>query len=382
MKRIGLIVNPIAGMGGSVGLKGTDGGDILEKALNMGAIPLSSEKCLRALNRLKNMAGDVEVLTCSGGMGERIVEKAGLNGRVVCDVPAVTSRSDTIRCAAKMKDEVSLLMFVGGDGTARDICQAVGESIVVIGVPAGVKMYSACFAINPEAAGDLAAMYLNSTISETSMAEVLDVDEEMFRRGILSTKLYCYLKVPSENTYIQNSKIPTPLDEASSQEVIAEQVVEMMQEGHCYIIGPGTTPKSIMKKFGLESNVLGVDVVCMKEGAKVECIGCDLNEKDILKSISHLDRDKVHLVVTPLGGQGFIFGRGNQQLSPDVLEKLKKENIVIVATPEKIRSLKSKQLFIDTGSSEIDRELEGYYRIVTGYHMFYLMKATSHPVDA
>ncbi|MGC8644656.1 MAG: ATP-NAD kinase family protein [Thermoplasmata archaeon] len=383
MKRLGLIVNPVAGMGGPIGLKGTDGPDVLESAMKMGAKQSSPEKALRALNRLREIAGEMEIVTCSSDMGQKISAEAGLNYKVLCTVPDVTSRSDTIRCAKNMREAgVDLLLFVGGDGTARDICEAVGESVTVLGVPAGVKMYSSCFAITPEAAGDLARLYLKSRVSETHLAEVLDVDEEMFRKGTLSTRLYCYLRVPYERSYLQGSKVPTRGEgEVAQQEAIAEQVVDSLQEGHCYIVGPGTTAKSIVRMLGIESNVLGIDMIC-KDGGKVKCVGKDMNEQAILDAISKLGRERIHLIITPLGGQGFILGRGNQQLSPRVMENIRRENIMIVATPEKIRTLSSKHLLIDTGSLQLDRSLEGYYRVITGYRMFFLLRAKSRPYDS
>jgi len=379
MKKIGLIVNPIAGMGGAVGLKGTDGEEILRRARDLGAIPGSPEKARRALRRITSIKDSVEILTCSGMMGEDEARDESFSLKVVCETGKFTTSSDTKNCAKIMLDEgVDLLIFVGGDGTARDICEIVGERITVLGVPAGVKMYSSCFGITPEASGDLALFYLSGERRDTSLAEVLDVDETMFRKGILSTRLYCYLKIPSGGHLVQNAKASSrPESEKAQREAIAEQVIESLEAGHYYIVGPGTTTKEILKRLGFETNVLGVDILHKRKDGKIELIGSDLNEESIQNVIAKEESGAVHLIVTPLGGQGFILGRGNQQLSSRILEMVGKEGIIIVATESKITSIPHNSLLIDSGNPETDRKLSGYYRIITGYHLFSILEAKS-----
>ncbi|MEM0127996.1 MAG: ATP-NAD kinase family protein [Thermoplasmatales archaeon] len=379
MKRVGFIVNPIAGMGGRVGLKGTDSPQMVVEAMKMGAIMTAPEKGYRALTRLKKVNEPLEVLTCPGKMGEETVRNAGFNYEIVCKVSEITTGSDSIYCSREiLRKGADLLIFVGGDGTARNICESVGDKIVALGVPAGVKMYSSCFAVTPEAAGDLALMYLSNEKLETIRAEVLDVDEELFRKGSLSAKLYCYLKIPYESSHIQGSKTPTEGDsEKVQQEAIANQVIEDLQKGHYYIVGPGTTAKEVLKQLAIESNLLGVDIIFVKEDGGIELVGTDMNEELIKNSISGVGSGKLHLIITPLGGQGFLLGRGNQQISPRIIEKIGKEGIIVVATYHKIMTLSTKYLLVDTGSPETDKKLEGYYKAITGYHTFYLIKAKS-----
>ncbi|MGC8645621.1 MAG: ATP-NAD kinase family protein [Thermoplasmata archaeon] len=377
MKRLGLIVNPVAGMGGKVGLKGTDGAEIPRIARSMGATQISPERGRRALKRISKINDTLEILTCSGMMGENIARDEGFKLKVVCEVEDVTTASDTKRCAGILRDEgVDLLIFVGGDGTARDICETVGDTITVLGVPSGVKMYSSCFGITPEAAGDLALLHLTREGPKTSLAEVLDVDEEMFRRGVLSTRLYCYLRVPHEASLTQHPKVATQLDsERAQQEAIAEQVIENIEPGHYYIIGPGTTTKEIMKKLGFESNPLGIDIVRVREDGRAELVGTDLNEESIYRIVSGIGKGEAGLIITPLGGQGFIFGRGNQQLSPRIIELIGREGISIVATQNKVASIAQNGMLIDTGSPETDKRLSGYYRVITGYRLFSILEA-------
>ncbi|MEM0073923.1 MAG: ATP-NAD kinase family protein [Thermoplasmatales archaeon] len=379
MKKVGFIVNPVAGLGGRVGLKGTDTPQIVEEAIKMGATVTSPEKGYRALEKLKGIGQSLELLTCSGDMGENTVKKLGFNFRIAYEAPENTTRNDTVNCARKILNEgADILIFAGGDGTARDICEAVGDKIVVLGVPAGVKMYSSCFAVTPEAAGELALTFLSGQDFDIIDAEVLDVDEELFRKGILSTKLYCYLKTPYEKLRLQGAKVASNEEsEKVYQEAIASYLVENLQKGHYYIIGPGTTAKYVLKMLGIESNVLGVDVIFVKETGAVEVVGTDMNEVGILKLISNVDSKKLHLIVTPLGGQGFLLGRGNQQISPAIIDKVGKEGITVIATWNKIRSFDSNCLLLDTGSPDTDRKLEGYYKVVTGYHTFYMLRARS-----
>ena len=59
-RRLGLIVNPLAGVGGKVGLKGSDGSDTVDRALALGAVreaPRRAEQALARLARLREHVG-------------------------------------------------------------------------------------------------------------------------------------------------------------------------------------------------------------------------------------------------------------------------------------------------------------------------------------
>lgn len=361
MKKLGLIVNPIAGMGGRVGLKGTDGSDILEEAIKLGAEPLSHARTKEALERLYILKGKIELVTYPEKMGENAAIDCGFSAKVIGSLASsVTTADDTKKAAEDLLDlGVDLLLFAGGDGTARDIFNAVDDKMVVLGIPAGVKIHSAVYACNPERAGELAALFLQDKAKNIREVEVMDIDEEDYRKGILSAKLYGYLRIPFERKFLQRLKASSPANEKHSHESIAHEIVEDMSDEFFYIIGPGTTTRAIMEKLNLENSLLGIDLVYQKK-----LVGTDLNEAELLEKIKGR---KAKLIITPIGGQGYLLGRGNQQLSPKIIRQVGKENILIIATQQKINSLHGQPLLVDTGDKTTDQLLSDYFKVITGY---------------
>lgn len=363
---LGLIVNPVAGIGGRVGLKGSDGPEVQKRALELGAVPQALNRAIQALERLKP-TDDLEIITYPGEMGEDAARACGFEPTVVGSIkPGETTPEDTRRAAGEMlRLNVDLLLFAGGDGTARDIYNAVGDGILVLGIPAGVKIHSAVFATNPINAGDLAATVLQGRVSSLREAEVMDIDEDAFRRGVVSAKLYGYLKVPFQRRLVQSLKTPSSPGEAASMRAIAHDVVGKMEDDCLYVIGPGTTTRAITSRLGLNKTLIGVDVVL---GGKL--VAADVNESQLLKLVE--DR-RAKIIVTPIGGQGCIFGRGNQQISPQVIRKVvadddrPQDRLIVVSTPGKIHALRGRPLWVDTGDREVDEMLSGYIRVITGY---------------
>lgn len=345
-KTIGFIVNPIAGMGGAVGLKGTDGKAILDKAIALGAKPIASTRAEAFLTELSPIKGSIRLLVGAGDMGETEAEKCGYTYRTVGEKHQQTNPEDTKTIAQGMADaQVDLLVFCGGDGTTRDIQKAVDLKLPVLGVPTGVKMHSAIFAVNPRAAARVVYRFLNGELPLRE-AEVMDVDEEAFREGRLSAEFYGYMLSPYEPHLIQANKMASPMteDEVRNQAAIAIYIIESMQPETLYIVGPGTTTRTISDLLDQKKTLLGVDLF---ENKKI--IAKDVNEKQILQA---LNGKPVKIIVTPIGGQGFVFGRGNQQISAKVIRSVGLDNITVVATASKLRSLKS--LKVDTGDAALD----------------------------
>ncbi len=359
-KNVGLIVNPIAGMGGSVGLKGTDGKEILAKALSLGAKPIAPYRAKVFLSHLKPLNGRIDFLVGAGLMGEYEAQEAGFKYTAIGLRRKKTTANDTKDVArSMMKKGVDLLVFCGGDGTARDIMDAVRMNLPVLGVPSGVKMHSAVFAVNPESAANVVMRFICEGLP-LKEAEVMDVDEESFRSGRLSAKLYGYMLVPYEPELIQGTKEASILteDELHNQAAIALYFIErIMEPDTVYILGPGTTTRAIAALLDEKKTLLGVDLLF---NGKI--IKYDANEREILKNIRG---KKAKIVVTPIGGQGFIFGRGNQQISPKVISKVGVKNLIIIATKHKIKSLRN--LRVDTGDPKVDQELRGYVKVITDY---------------
>jgi predicted polyphosphate/ATP-dependent NAD kinase len=370
-KKLGFFINPIAGMGGRVGLKGTDGREILEKAMALGAQPWASERAKEALKPLLRLKNEIELITYPSPMGEEISLEYGFMSEVIkADLGNSTSEKDTVHAAQAMLDRnVDLLLFAGGDGTARDICSAVGTSLVCLGIPAGVKIHSGVFASHPVRAGELAALFLQRSVQRTTEAEVMDVDEEELRREIVSARLYGYLQIPHVERFLQRTKAGSTGNEKYSQEAIAAEVTGDMSDEYYYLVGPGTTTGAIMQRLGLDHSLLGVDFVWKKK-----LLGKDLNEAQILEKIQG---KPIKLILTPIGGQGFLLGRGNQQISPQVIKQIGKDNIIVVATKQKIHSLNSRPLLVDTGDGATDLSLMGHYRIITGFHEAIIYKVAS-----
>jgi predicted polyphosphate/ATP-dependent NAD kinase len=360
MKRIGLIVNPIAGLGGRVGLKGSDGLDIQLKALELGALPHAGERAALALKSLLPIKSRFELLACPSEMGEKSAKQAGIQPHLVGTLQSgSTTAEDTIRAARTMIDnEVSLILFAGGDGTARDIYHAIGMDVLALGIPAGVKIHSAVFATSPSAAGELASAFLRGE-TELRSAEVMDLDEDAFRLGQVSPRLVGSLMIPWMQRYIQGGKAPSPLGESAVLEAIAAELALLMKPGWVYIFGPGSTTQSVARHLGLYKTLLGVDAAL--DG---QIILPDASENGLLGLLS--EDHQAEIIVTPIGGQGCLFGRGNQPISPAVIRKVGRKHIRVVSTPAKIQALYGCPLWVDTGDSLLDEMLGGYFEIITG----------------
>ncbi len=347
-KTVGFIVNPVAGMGGAVGLKGTDGKAILTQAIALGAKPIATQRAETFLTELGPAKQNLKLIVGAGNMGQKQAEKCGFTCSVIGESKKETTSEDTQFIAKGIVAAgVDLLVFCGGDGTTRDILKAVDLKLPVLGVPTGVKMHSALFAVSPQAAARVAVQFLWGALPLRE-AEVMDVDEQAFRQGHLSAELYGYLLSPYEPHLIQGNKMASPMteNEVENQAAIAIYVIEEMKPDITYIVGPGTTTRTIGDLLDQKKTLLGVDLFQNKK-----ITAKDVSEKQILQAIS---RKAAKIVVTPIGGQGFIFGRGNQQISAKVIRQVGLDNVVVVATKGKLDKLDS--LRVDTGDAELDEQ--------------------------
>jgi predicted polyphosphate/ATP-dependent NAD kinase len=358
--RIGLIVNPYAGLGGRVGLKGTDGEAAIQRALELGAVPQASLRAATALESLHRLAPEVVLLVAPDSMGKAAAEAAGMSHLVVGSLAGSwTTAADTRRLARDLCDAgVELLLFAGGDGTARDIKSGVGLHQPVLGIPAGVKIHSSVFSVNPQAAGEIAAAVARGLRVELVDEEVVDLDEDAYRTGRIDVRLHGVLRVAHFAGLVQSRKVPSPSTTSASLHEIATDVIERMGED-TWVLGPGTTTRAIAQRLGVGKTLVGVDVVKSQR-----LVASDVDEKQL---IALATQSALRVAISPTGGQGFLFGRGNQQISPTVLRLVGRDRIEIVCAPAKLAALGGRPLLVDTGDASVDAMLIGYFAVVTGY---------------
>ena len=347
-------------MGGRVGLKGTDGAALQARARELGAQPEAPARTIEALQALAAGVQEIELVTYPAEMGEYEARSAGFSPVVVGRLmPRCSTAADTRRAASEMAERgVDLLLFAGGDGTARDVLDAVGGKTPALGIPAGVKIHSGVFGATPRDAGRAALAYVHGEVVGTRDGEVMDIDEDAVRRGVLTARLYGYLRTPDDAARVQAVKAGEIESEGEALRSLGAAVAEKMEAGVVYVMGPGSTVAAVMDEMGLEGTLLGVDVV--RDG---DLVAADVGERELLELIGVED---ARIVVTVIGGQGYILGRGNQQISPEVVRRVGRGNIIVAATKDKLASLRGRPLRVDTGDPALDSALAGYVRVMTG----------------
>jgi predicted polyphosphate/ATP-dependent NAD kinase len=351
---LGVIVNPVAGIGGRYALKGSDDADAIARAVERGAAPVAPLRARRALARLQAIIPDMDVLAPAGAMGADVAAEVGLRVTTLDHVPAAPSTAaDTVTAAAELAGRgVDLVLFAGGDGTARDVAGAVGTTVPVLGVPSGVKMRSGVFGTSPEQAGDAAGRYLaHPEAFGLVEREVLDAQD-----GQLDSELFAIARVPSVPDRLQRGKATAPASGDAGLTALCEEIAREMVPGRVYLLGPGTTTDRVMRALGLAGTPLGFDAV--RDGVLLEA---DLDEEGLLRVLA--DGVEATLVLGVIGGQGFLLGRGNQQLSARVLERLGTGNVLVVAGAGKVEALDPPVLHVDLGDDEHDNILDGYLRV-------------------
>ena len=376
MSRLGVVVNPVAGVGGPAGLKGSDGAAVVAAAVARGAVPRAQVRAVRALTVLRRSGASVgPVLTVAGAMGEDAVMSAGL-GAVVVHAPGdgPTTGADTrLGAAALVEAGADLVLFVGGDGTARDVADGVGGA-AVLGIPAGVKMYSACFAVSPAAAGGIAAdWFQRGRVLAVEQREVLDLDEELLRLGRAEPRVHGLVSVPVATGRTQARKSPQPASSGALVDAAARGVVAQLRPGVHYALGPGSTTARVAALLGLEGSALGIDVVV--DG---RLVARDVDERTLHGLATSTE---LRGVLTVIVGQGFLLGRGNQQLSARVVAAMPPDPFLVVATESKIVALGGRPLLVDTGDPRVDATLVGYVRIITGLRTTTIYRVSAPEVD-
>ncbi|MBU3054857.1 ATP-NAD kinase family protein [Pseudomonas indica] len=356
---IGLIINPLAGLGGAVGLKGSDG--VAAEALARGAEPRAAARTRIALECLRPVTQRIEFLTFPGPMGGDLLAEMGFAHRVLGHLgDGTTSAADTREAVEALQAAgVALILFAGGDGTARDICSVVREGQPVLGIPAGVKIHSGVYAISPRAAGELARRLVEGGLVRLASGEVRDIDEAALRDGRVAARWYGELCVPEEGGFMQHVKQAGMESEELVLSDLAAWLEDSWEPDVRYVFGPGSTLHGLARNLGLETTLLGVDVI---ENGQV--IGRDLGEQALFELV---DGHPAFLLVTAIGGQGHIIGRGNQQISPRVLRAIGLDRLRVVATKRKLQTLEGRPLLVDSGDSALDDSFPDVVRVWAGY---------------
>ncbi|MFJ9692342.1 ATP-NAD kinase family protein [Kitasatospora sp. NPDC101183] len=359
---IGVVVNPVAGLGGRVGLKGSDGPEVQRRALALGARPEAAQRADLTVRQLLSLAPEVELLTVGGPMG------CGA-GRVVHRPAGEPTGAADTRAAVRalVGAGAGLLLFCGGDGTARDVLDALGPfaALPVLGVPAGVKMHSAVFAHHPRAAAEVAAAWARGTGVRLAPAEVVDRDEDALRAGRVGARVYGRLTVPLLPARVQQRKTGSSADSpADSLGGIAAELAERVGPGALLALGPGTTTHAVATALGApDASLTGVDVLRVRTDGTARLELRDARADQLLAL-----PDTPWIALSPIGGQGFLLGRGNQQLSPDLLRAAGPGRLLVLATEAKLAALSGRPLLLDTGDPALDHALSGHVRVITGRH--------------
>ena len=371
--RLGLIINPFAGIGGAVAMKGSDSAEIRELALSLGADLKAEQRVSQALSILLPYRDNIEIVTVAGAMGENLCQRLGFTYRVVYHPKAEqTEAIDTELAATEMLEyPLDLLLFAGGDGTARNVCRIIGERLPVLGIPAGCKIHSGVYGVTPKASGAIVEKMLNGELVSLMDANVMDIDEGLFREGIVKARAYGEMRIPSDLNYVQAVKSGGRESDELVLADLADFVIQEMDEQQ-FVMGSGSTVDYIMQQLGLENSLLGVDVV-----HRNQLLAADVTAAQLLPLVS---ARPTKLVITLIGGQGHILGRGNQQLSPSVIRQIGRENILIVATKRKLQQLNGRPLIVDSGDLALDAMLAGSMPVLTGFNDFVLYRVDAPAV--
>ncbi|VUD56749.1 hypothetical protein TDB9533_02379 [Thalassocella blandensis] len=387
--RIGFLLNPYAGLGGPQGMKGSDALAADPTKLDAGVERRSAKRAMQFFQAL-TVKENVVFVFDRGVMGFdslQAMDFASHDFTYQCidgQFPDHTrAEHSQMLCQKLLAENIDVLVFVGGDGTARDVCRAVGSQFPVLGIPAGVKMHSGVFAISPSAAAQVInALALGELIS-VDTEEVRDIDEDAFQKGIVRSRHFGEMLVPQELRFIQHVKQGgVEVDELVLLD-IAQDIEERIhhESDALFIFAPGSTTHFVLEYLcgsaqALKSTLLGVDVF---DGTQI--IAKDINATQ-LENITAAHQGKIYLILTAIGGQGHIIGRGNQQISPNVLRRVGRENLWLIATKTKLQALDARPLIIDSSDDELDLHWQGLIPVITGFRDTVLYRVGHAELDS
>ena len=391
-RRIGIIVNPDAGLGGRLALKGSDG--MAEIARSKGAEDRAGPRMCEAFEHLFSIIelslvawDNVHWLLPKGRMGDSwIPEKMKIHGKWtnISDTPEITTAEDTINVVNSMIEEnVEIILYAGGDGTTRDIIGALEEidsaSTPILGIPAGVKMHSGSFGASPRSAAEAFAAWFSGDLL-IAQTEVMDLDETLYRKGEWVVKMYAEAMSPGSPRWMQGSKQRIErVSEIEILESLGDHLRETIEEDSELLViwGSGGTLRTLGESIGFTITVLGIDVTLGNEN-----IGTDLDENQLIEVINNHksqfgENAKILTLLSPMGGQGFLIGRGNLQLSPTVIRLIGIDNILAIVTPAKLATLNT--LRIDTSDMDLDRQFQEkkYMKALQGYRTTRLIRISA-----
>ena len=366
--RIGIVVNPDAGLGGRLGFKGSDGR--AKEARDAGAVDRAGPRMQQCISKFKEllasslnrMGVSPSIVAWSGRMGGDWLDGFEFEQRK--ESPKESTAQDTSNLVHDLLEaEVDVILYAGGDGTTRDIVNALdGNETPLIGVPGGVKMHSGCFATTPKASAEVLLAFLQGDLM-VAITEVMDLDEETYQKGEWKVRMYGEAWTPSSPRFMQGAKEQVErASESDTIEGLANHIGNLIDDDPELMViwGSGGTLRRMGEHLNVELTLLGIDI--QHKGT----IHSDLNEQQLLQHLVGYEGPRL-LLLSPMGGQGFLIGRGNLQLSPDVLRAIGFESILGVATPSKLLGLSSVR--IDTGDPLLDEEYQQrrFVKLLQGY---------------
>ncbi len=368
--RIGALVNPVAGLGGTVALKGTDGPGTVTGALALGALPQAGARFARAMAVLAAACPGARLRIAAGQLGADHVADLPLTLDLCASFPLAGTARDT-RAAVRGMGTLDLLVVAGGDGTLRDVMADLPPGTAVLGIPCGVKMHSGVFARTPATAGRLLADLVTGRMPlALTEAEVMDIDEAALRRGLIAPRLHGHAMTPRLQG-IQPAKGRPRRDDQADLAAAGAEVARSLGAGTLALIGPGRSAGAVLHALGVEGTLLGVDAV---RGGHL--VGRDLTGP-ALDALVAAHKGPIVIVLGVTGAQGFLFGRGNQQIGPGVIARAGRDGLVVLAGADKLAALTPPVLWIDLADEPLARSLEGYLRIRTGAGRTTLMRLSA-----